>query len=173
MKKALVIVLLVMMALSGTAFAGDNPVTLDSSSVEDGAADVPVDASITLVFTNNVVNKKIADNNKSCITLSGGGQDVALDFEMADDQIEPDKKRDIIVSPAEPLAEGTKYTLTISKELTGKNGIPLGEDIAITFTTEGAAAAGFAFWWIIVIAAVVVGAGVALILLKKKSASKA
>lgn len=172
MKKVL-IVLLVLLVLSSTALAGDNAVSLETSSVEDGTVEVSVETEIELVFTNNVVNKKVADNNRESISLSTGGQDVAIEIIMADDQIEPDKKRIISVVPESSLLEGTQYTLTINKNLSGKNGNIIGEDVVISFTTEGKIARGFNWWWIIAIGAVVIVTAVVLIFVKKKNAKVA
>jgi hypothetical protein len=174
MKKVLILVtVLVLVMGASAALAGDDAVTLDTSSVKDGQTDVPVDVVVELEFTNNVVNKSVADENAACITLTSQGEEVSIDIGMADDQVEPNKKRTIIVTPVEKLAEGTLYELKISGELSAKNGNKIGEDIIISFITAGEAAnSGFAYWWIIVVAAITVIAVLTFFLLKKKNGNK-
>lgn len=172
-KKVLVIVVLVFVILIATVFAGDNVVELDSANIEDGQTDIPIDIAIELEFTNNVVNKNVAKDNAKCISLSSQEKEIAVVIEMADDQIEPDKKRIIRVIPTALLAKGQVYELIISGELSAKNGNKMGEDVMISFSTEGIAAnSGFGYWWIIVIAAVVIVAIVIIVLSKKKRDGK-
>lgn len=151
MKKVIVIGVLFVLLLTSFALAGDNAVALESSSVQDGQSDVAVDVVIELTFSNNVVNKSVAQNNASSIALRSNGEGVRCIIDMADDQIEPELKRIINVIPVEPLEEGTSYELTISGALSGKNGNTIGEDVTISFTTQGAEKSGFTYWWLMVI----------------------
>lgn len=161
---------LVLTVLCGTALAGDKPVSLDTSSVEDGQTDVPVDVVIELVFTNNVVNVSVRDNNAACFSLESGGKTVPIDVIMADDQVEPNLKRVISVAPKSRLDEGKKYSLVISGSLTAKNGNSIGEVTTITFTTEGGGASYL--WYIIIAAAVVIFIVVILIVLRRRNGTK-
>ena len=162
-------VVLALCILCASALAGDNPVSLDTSSVADGQKDVPVDVVIELAFTNNVVNASVAENNAACISLACGNEDVPVEIIMADDQVEPNLKRIISVAPKSNLEEGKTYTLTISGKLTAKNGNSIGEDTRITFTTEGGASL---VWLYIVIAAVIVLVALILILVRTKNGTK-
>ena len=161
---------LVLTVLCGTALAGDKPVSLDTSSVEDGQTDVPVDVVIELVFTNNVINASVRDNNAACFSLESGGKTVPIDIIMADDQIEPNLKRIISVAPVSSLEQGKRYTLVISGSLTAKNGNSIGEDTAITFTTAGGGASYI--WYIIIAAVVVILVVVILIVMRKRNGTK-
>ena len=73
----LTVLLVALVCLSATALAGDNPVSLDTSSVEDGQKDVPVDTEIELTFTNNVINASVKDNNLECFELMCGDEAIA------------------------------------------------------------------------------------------------
>lgn len=151
---------------------GDKKIPLlDSSSVADGATDVAVDLQqIDLVFTNNVVNIAVKENNLKCFSLkSADGKDVAIEVLMGDDQVDPNAKRNVSVAIAEALEPDTAYILTISGELSAKNGNLLGNDINIGFTTAAAPAeeapaeeapaeadSGVNMTWVVIIAAVVI-----------------
>lgn len=156
---------LVMALFTTTAYAGDNPVSLDVSSIEDGQTDVPVDTSIELTFTNNVVNMSVRDNNMACFTLLRDGTEVDIDVVMADDQIHPELKRIITIVPKSALQEGKTYQLVISGNLTAKNGNSIGSDTIIAFTTQGAVS----YTWYIVGGIVIVCAAAAIILYRKKN----
>lgn len=124
----------------GSGGGSGNPLTLVSSSPASGEEDVPINSTILLEFSKNVVNMSVKDNNAACFSLYQGESLIAVNVVMADDQMEPDKKRQIIVVPVEPLQPGTLYTLKISPEVTSKSGVSLGEQVQISFTTAGAVA---------------------------------
>ncbi len=122
----------------GSGGGSGNPLTLDWSTVPDGSTDVPTDVTITLTFTKNVVNFTVRDNNMGCFTLvDSGGSRVPVAVIMGDDQVDPNVKRIISISP-DTLSPGETYTLIISGGLQAKNGTYLGSDITLTFTTAGA-----------------------------------
>ena len=144
----LVMALVLIMAVSGIAMAsgdgsggggGTNPLTLESSTIEDGATDIASDAVIELTFSNNVVNASVADNNMASFALYQDGEQVAIEVIMADDQVEPQYKEIITIQPVEPLVSGAAYELVIMADLQSKNGITFGEDMTIAFTTQDAA----------------------------------
>ncbi|MBT3319735.1 MAG: hypothetical protein HN948_07535 [Clostridia bacterium] len=172
MKRVLIVIVLVLVVLSSSALAEDNAVALEASSVADGQSDVLVDVVIVLEFSNNVVNAAVAQNNASSIALRSGGQGVPVYIEMADDQIEPEMKRTIIVRPAEILEEGASYKLIISGALSGKNGNTLGQDITISFTTAQSETSGFRYWWLLIIIAAVAAVGITAIRNRRRDKSK-
>lgn len=117
---------------------GDSALKLENSSVIDGESNVEIDREIILTFSNNVVNLKVKDNNVKCFTLLDSDENVvSIEVKMADDQVERDKRNDIIIAPVEELREGTKYTLVVSSLLTAKNGNKLDEELTISFSTVG------------------------------------
>lgn len=123
----------------GTGGGQDQPLALLSSTPANGQTDVALDASIVLGFSKNVINMTVSENNQQCFSLWAGGQSVAIDVEMADDQIYPEKKREIVVVPSQPLRHGTSYTLKIEPQLTAKSGATLGQEVQVTFKTVAAA----------------------------------
>ena len=119
-----------------TLYAGDKALSLKTSTPENGTTGVALDASLELEFSNNVVNMKVAENNKECFTLvDNTGLPAAITVIIPDDQIEPEKKRLIILSPVSLLHPGTTYTIVVSPALIAKNGNALEEETLITFTT--------------------------------------
>jgi hypothetical protein len=172
MKRIFIVVVLVLVVLSSSALAEGSAVALETSSVANGQTDVPVDVVIVLEFSNNVVSKAVAQNNASSIALRSGGQGVPVYIEMADDQIEPDMKRTIFVRPAQPLEAGTRYELTISGALEGKNGSTLGQDITISFTTAQSEKSSFRYWWLLIIIAAIAAVGIASYRNRRRAKSK-
>ena len=136
--KKLGLVLMVLLLITTSVFAGDKALELDSSNVEDGAVDVVVTQEFKLVFTNNVINMKVKDENIKLISLKNSkGEAVEINVEMADDQVSPDLKRDVVVKAVSELNEGEVYSLVVQKGFSAKNGSLLADEVVINFTTVG------------------------------------
>lgn len=121
----------------GSGGGKSQPLMLLTSVPADGAGNVPVDNQIKLSFNKNVVNMSVKENNLSCFTLKSGQKDVPFKVIMADDQIRPEGKRDIVLVPETPLQPGTSYTIGVSSNLQAKNGSTLARALSISFTTSG------------------------------------
>lgn len=119
-----------------TAYADSSvPFQLVESTPANSKVDVELNVEIKLLFNKNVVNFSVKDNNANCIKLyNDAGQAVSADLIFPDDQVDPEKKREIYIKPTE-LKENTKYTIEISKDMLAKNGNTLGETVFISFTT--------------------------------------
>lgn len=123
----------------GSGGGQNQPLALLTSSPADGARDVARDTKIKLSFNKNVVNMTVQAHNRQCITITQGGKTVPVDVVMADDQVQPEGKRDIILVPRSALLPGTKYTVNIAAGLQAKNGSTMVQPVSISFTTAGAA----------------------------------
>lgn len=122
----------------GSGGGQGNPVEVRSTSVSNGQSNVNLNPTIVINFSKNVINASVRSNNKSCFSMKDeNGNSISLNIYMADDQVEPDKKRQIIVSPNNTLKEGTKYTLYISKQIKSKSGDNLASSKSISFKTKG------------------------------------
>jgi len=142
MKKTIVLTIILTMLLTLTAYAsgdsGDKPLNLDISIPEDGATEISVDTEIQLDFSNNVANEKVREiNMENIMLLDGNGNEVEVDYDIADDQLYPDLKRTIKLIPKESLKDGTIYQVVIGPEVQAKNGNAIGEEVTISFTTAG------------------------------------
>ncbi|GEM_PF-248069 len=116
----------------------------EGSNLKDGSTGVAVDSQIDLFFGSNVVNLRVKENNLKCFTLvDEQNQVVPIEVIMPDDQIEPDKKREITIKPISPLKSDTEYKLYISPELQAKNGSTLGKTVIISFTTASSQQSGY------------------------------
>ncbi len=122
---------------SGTGGGQDNPLALVSSNPSDGEKDVGLPVEIKLCFSKNVVHMTVRDNNRKCFLLYSADGTVPVEVVMADDQIEPEKKREIVLKPLENLRNGTAYTVRVAPELQSKSGVFLGRQVEISFTTTG------------------------------------
>ena len=122
----------------GSGGGKDQPLTLVSSSVANGAQNVSLTPEIVLTFSKNVVHFTVRDGNMACFSMTDAqGNDVPIHVEMGDDQVDPSIKRIVTVSPQSALSPGTSYLLKIGGGVTSKSGVSLGRDSYISFTTKG------------------------------------
>ena len=138
-----IILVLPVLAGQGDGSGGgkNQPLAMLSSSPADGQKDVALPVEIKMTFSKNVVYMTVRDNNSKCFTMySQDGKQVPIEVIMADDQIEFDKRRDIVVKPLQELQTGTTYTVKVSPQLESKSGVNLGKETALSFMTAGAAA---------------------------------
>lgn len=138
-----IVLVLPAMAGEGDGSGGgkDQPLALTSSSPADGQKDVTLSGEIKLTFSKNVVYLTVRDNNSRCLALySQEGKEIPIEVIMADDQVEFDKRRDIVIKPRQELQDGTKYTVKVAPQLKSKSGVTLGKEVVISFTTAGAVA---------------------------------
>lgn len=112
--------------------------TLVSSSIKDGTKGVSLKPEIKLTFSKNIVNMTVADNNKKCFSLRNeNGTNVPINVIFADDQVDFTDRNNAVIIPKSNLEQGTTYSLVISSSLQSKSGVTTGQEIRITFTTEG------------------------------------
>ncbi len=122
----------------GSGGGQDVPLGLASSSPVDGAQNVALDTRIKLIFNKNVVNMTVKENNLRCFSLYAGNVAVPIEVQMADDQINPELKREVNLIPRQVLQPGTDYSVVISQALQAKNGVVMGKDVKIRFKTAAA-----------------------------------
>lgn len=143
-----IIALFMLAAGAGYALAGDgngdgsgggqnNPLDLVSSVPANGATGVENLESIKLTFSKNVVYMTVRDNNQQCFSLWTGTERIPAEIILADDQIERDKRHDVIVKPLQPLEPGTTYRVEVAPSLESKSGVTLGTKKIISFTMAG------------------------------------
>ncbi len=128
----------VIAAGSGDGSGGgyNKPLTMDSSSIKHGDENILLHPEIKLVFSKNVVNMKVKDNNSKSISLvTSKGDNIPIEVIMEDDQVRPDKRREIVVKPKQSLNINTKYVLNINNSFKSKSEMSLKEPVKISFTT--------------------------------------
>jgi len=128
-----------LLLITNPLFSGNKPLQLVTSSLDQADNLVNCNPVINFIFSNNVVNMKVSDMNKTCFTLQTLNEMlINIEVIMADDQIEPEKKRIISVKPLKSLSANTHYMLMISNSLSAKNGNTLSNDIKVEFKTGNA-----------------------------------
>ncbi|MDD3652600.1 MAG: Ig-like domain-containing protein [Desulfotomaculaceae bacterium] len=143
---SLVLMLSLLTALPALAGDGDgtgggkgDSLRLVSSTPASGQQNVSLPVEIHLTFNKNVVNMTVSDINQKCFSLyTAAGSAVPIEVVLADDQVEPEKKRDISLKPLRSLQPGTEYVVRIAPELKSKSGVTLGSEVSIAFTTAAA-----------------------------------
>lgn len=121
---------------NGTGGNADIALTLISSSIKNGDADVPLNPVVDLQFNKNVVNLTIKSGNSKCFHLADSrGDVVTIKVIFPDDQLRKEFREHIFITPVENLALNTKYTLYIDKTLQAKNSKTFDNTQTITFTT--------------------------------------
>lgn len=149
----------------------NNPLAIDSATVSNGEKNVNTDREIKFIFNKNVNNINVVENNRKCFSMTDShGNSVPIEVVTFDDQLEREKRNDIIIKP-QALKEAEEYTITIGPDLQAKNGVKLGKEIKYTFSTVGYVPAETGrnelFLWIGVTVIVVIFAA-AFIFLKRK-----
>jgi|GEM_PF-5284695 len=120
----------------GSGGGHNEPLTMESSSIKDGEENIALQPEIKLVFSKNVVNIKVKDHNSKSISLvTSQGDIVPVEVIMEDDQIRPDKRREVVIKPKKRLNTNTKYVLNINTSFKSKSEISLKEPLKISFTT--------------------------------------
>lgn len=125
----------------GSGGGQNNPLMIESSTPANGATGVSSLEYIKIVFNKNVVYMTVRDQNMQCFSLWSGSQRIPAEVIMADDQIEREKRNDVLIKPKQPLQAGTTYRVEIAPEMQSKSGVPLGQKAVITFTMAGEAKA--------------------------------
>ena len=125
----------------GNGGGSDEPLTIVSSTPADGETSASVSDPIKLEFSKNVVNAEVKDGNMAAVVLYKNGTPVAAEVTMADEQVEPDLRNFITITPSSPLEPGTEYQVKIAGTLTAKSGAALGEEKTLRFKTAGTAPA--------------------------------
>lgn len=126
---------------TGTGGGKGEALTVSSATVQDGDT-LSAGDSITLTFSKNVTNASVAEANQALFTVADSqGAPVEIQVVMADDQIEPDKKNDVVIQLPQDLADGS-YVLTAAAGVTSKSGEAMKEDYTLTFTVGQAAQSG-------------------------------
>ncbi len=93
---------------------------------------------IELFFSKNVVNMMVNENNKKCFSLTNKDDDkIPIEIQMADDQIEREKRHIIKIVVQKPLEPATTYKIIISPELESKSGLKLEKQLVMEFVTLG------------------------------------
>lgn len=117
---------------------GQNKLKIEQIRVLNDLDRVGIEETIYLDFSNNVVNMKVKEINLTCFELvTAKGESVNFEVYLGDDQVDRAIRNTIEIRPVTQWLEATNYQLLISGDLTSKNGMHLGEDLVIDFTTEG------------------------------------
>lgn len=147
----------------------NNPFSLKTSIPEDGQKKVSIDSDIILTFSKNVVNILVKENNEKCLKLlDEDGQAIPIEIVMADDQVEREKRNDIILAPKESLGHGKTYKVVIAKDLMSKSGVTLEDEVTISFKTISENGGASSTIWILTTIVVIVLAG-AFFITKRRS----
>lgn len=121
----------------GSGGGQNNPLIIESSTPVNGASGVTDLPYIKIVFSKNIAYMTVRDTNLKCFSLWSDGQKMPAEIIIADDQIEREKRNDVLVKPLQPLKAGTTYQVEIASELQSKSGVTLGQKATLTFTMAG------------------------------------
>lgn len=152
-KTALITIVLllfsVLLPLGQTVLAANKPLnlvgacltTISNNASTDGESiidsnTVPVNPFIKIKIDKNIVNDTVWTNNQNCFTMeTASGTAVPVEVSRIPDTVTFAERNNVFLTPTLNLAGNTAYRIVISPELTGKNGVKLGEAITINFTT--------------------------------------
>ena len=122
---------------AGTAFAaGDEALTLTSSTVVDGDTNLSVHPVIELQFSGKVDDITVLSQNKDCFHLQDeNGSVLTLQVLFPDVQVQTRLVNHVFLVPKDSLQPGASYTLTIDRSLMDKKEHTLDRSYQIGFTT--------------------------------------
>lgn len=122
---------------AGTAFAaGNETLTLTSSTVVDGDTNLSVHPIIELQFSGKVDDITVLSQNKNCFHLQDEtGAVLTLQVLFPDVQVQTRLVNHVFLIPKDGLQPGASYTLTIDRSLVDKKEHTLDRSYRITFTT--------------------------------------
>lgn len=114
----------------------DIALTLEHTSVKDGAADIAINETIQLDFNKNISNVTVLATNKKCFHLTdAAGNAVAIRLIFPDSQVQHDYREQVFITPLENLKANTQYRISVDITLAAKNGTTIDNAHTITFTT--------------------------------------
>ncbi|NLL61665.1 MAG: hypothetical protein GX240_02635 [Candidatus Atribacteria bacterium] len=120
--------------------SGKNPLVLEGFRLVDKFADNGERAIvIEFIFSKNVVNMVVLENNKQCFKVidKDDGDELPLEIQMADDQVEREKRNSINLIIKSGIESLKTYQIIISPELESKSGEKLGEKLILEFAALG------------------------------------
>lgn len=123
----------------GSGGNSSEPLALVTSTPADGNTAAVISGPIKLEFNKNVANAAVKDANIASVVLYKGDTPIAAEVTVADDQVEPDQKNFMVITPSAALESGTDYTIKIASTLTAKSGAALEAEKVIHFKTAGTA----------------------------------
>lgn len=123
----------------GSGGGQNKALTLVSSSIKNGSANISLKPEIKLTFNKNIVNMSVKDHNLKCFLLQdANGNSIPINLTLADDQVDFAARNDATIKPKNNLSKDTVYSIVVTPGLQSKSGETTKEEMKITFTTEGA-----------------------------------
>ncbi len=120
----------------GSGGGKDKPLELVSSTIKDGAKNVPLAGKFKLEFSKNVTFDSVRlDNQKAFSMVDKDGK--AVDIKVVLPESTNDSEKNFVYIEAS-LKENQQYTLKIAKSLRSKSGDNLEKPIEISFSTIAA-----------------------------------
>jgi uncharacterized protein YfaS (alpha-2-macroglobulin family) len=122
--------------------SGKNPLVLEAfRMIDELNKEGQRSIIIEFTFSKNVVNMEVSDKNSNCfkVVSKDDGGAVSLKVEMADDQIEREKRNNINIIIKDVIESLKTYQIIISPELESKSGEKLGEELVLEFMALGKA----------------------------------
>lgn len=121
-----------------TTITGNTSTT--GTSIID-SENVPLRPTIKMLFDKNIVNEDVWNNNQQCFTMqNNSGTNVPINISRILDTVNFEERNNVFISPLNDLLPGTTYKIMVSGNLTGKNGVKMGEEVVVTFGTAGSIA---------------------------------
>ena len=119
----------------GSGGGKEEPLALATANPALNSKNISVNSPIVLEFNKNIAYLTVRDGNLKAFTLWEGSTQIPVDVTMVDDQLEPDRRDFVTITPKSSLKEGTTYTLKADTTLVAKSGAALSAPLEMSFTT--------------------------------------
>ncbi|MCD7948347.1 MAG: S-layer homology domain-containing protein [Oscillospiraceae bacterium] len=103
--------------------------SIGDMSIENNQTDVSLTPSIVMTFSYNVSGPEMLSYNNGCFFLFQDASYVKVTVEAGE------TVNDFVMTPVEPLTEGTEYKIVVIKELSARNGSTMASPVNLYFTT--------------------------------------
>lgn len=114
----------------------DDGLTLSKSSVVSDDTDISRNVTVELDFNKNVCDLQyLKSNAESVHLLDKNNEPVPIKVTFPDTQVQTSYKRQIFITPKEPLAANEKYFIVIEDSLKSKDGTSLDKSYVLNFST--------------------------------------
>jgi len=124
-------------AAQPTAGTVPGSLTIESCSIVNGDSDIPVNPTVQVNFSKNVVNIAVMFENSNRFHISDSkGATVPICVIFPDDQLQSAFTSQVFIMPQQPLDPNSTYSLVIDNTLEAKNGERIDDAHVLTFSTS-------------------------------------
>lgn len=123
--------------VSKADISSKDQLTIDFCSITNGDAEVPINPTIQLTFSKNIVSLSVVFENSNCFHLvDSSGFIVPISVIFPDEQLQSIYKNQVFIIPQQTLKNNSVYSLIVDNTLKAKNGDRIDNAHILIFSTS-------------------------------------